>query len=129
MAHVDRVAARIGRDPGDLSMEERHFMHGANMLNAIIEEQAMGPVYRLEDVSTDPDALIACAAEATQGAANFSPAWAEAAIGGGALNARSQRVGVHDFSDAENALIAKIVRPAAWEAYARLGYATPDFVG
>jgi hypothetical protein len=55
--HVDQILARTGIAVGSGDYQARLFIHAANMLNAILDEGAVGKIYRSEDLTSNGDAL------------------------------------------------------------------------
>ena len=116
----------------DLSLpdEEYHtklFVHGVNMLNAIVEERAVGEIFRAEDITTAPEALRKLVNHVTGGAISPSLDWSRQAIGVRRSNSHAggRRV---VFSDWQTETLRKVVEPEAWNLYSQLGYQPPDFL-
>jgi hypothetical protein len=95
-------------------------VHAACMLNVILEERELGPVYRMEDVVSEPDALCSLLETVTAGAVEIDRSWAEAAVARPRLASHSRG---DDLSPAELDVLERIVKPEAWQAYRELGYA------
>jgi hypothetical protein len=112
-------AAGIERAPDDY--EAWLVVHGANMLNMILEEREIAPVVRMEDVVADPDALSSLVSALTGGAVAADRAWASRAVS-------RPRVFSHandrtELSAEEQDVLERMVKPATWQAYRELGYA------
>lgn len=128
LEYIDTIAAAAGCNPRLLTVEQRYFFHAVNMLNAILSEVSIAPIYRMEDLSADADHLTACATQLTNGAIEFSTPWAETAITLGKINEHISKTKVAGFDDFERAIIKAVVKREAWDAYENLGYRTPDFI-
>ena len=105
--------------------QDAMFVHAANMLNAIVEEQELGAVFRSEDITSSPDALADFINVLTNGKVCLDRDWLEQAV-------RQPRVSQHADDNSEWELdpwqfdaLRKVVWPEAWEAYEKLGYANP----
>ena len=128
--NVDYVQAFIDRGvrlPRD-NVDNRLFLHGVNMLNSIIQEEPVAPMWRSEDLTTNAVMLARFVEELTRGRVQVESAWAERAVHRPATNRHSgANVAAHRFEPWQMDAIKKIVEPRAWEIYERLGYKTPDF--
>jgi hypothetical protein len=107
----------------------RLFLHGANMLNNILLEEPLAPVWRSEDLTTNGMMLVRFIEELTRGHVQPELEWAERV----ARRAPSNRHRAHnakprEFEHWQIEAVKKIVEPRAWELYENLGYNTPDFV-
>jgi hypothetical protein len=103
------------------SYEELLFLHGANMLNAIVEEIAVGPFFRMEDITTDRQRLAALVEHLTGGAVVAPESWLDSAVKSSRTNSHVGSAS-HVFSDWQVEVLRKAVRPDAIELYCRLGY-------
>jgi hypothetical protein len=122
--YVEPLAKAAGFDPSKLTIEQMHFIHGANMLNAIIKEKSIGKIYRCEDVTSDPSYLVDILLELTGETVAFTPAWAAAAVASKKVNAHSaNQTGWNAF---EARIIRSVVKTEAWEEYYSLGYPEVD---
>jgi len=126
LSHVDEVAASNGIDPAKLSRVQRHFIHAVLCLNAITEEREIGRVFRMEDVTTDPDALSELVRLVTCGQVDPPSGWANRMIK--TKPAASHRLSSQRFGEWEKDIIRRCVTGEAWEAYRSLGYSPPNFV-
>lgn len=124
VSYIDPHLTAAGFDVAQLSYSQRLFAHGANLLNAILDEQELAPVYRAEDITASRTALLDFADYLTGETIERIPAWAESAIARGAVNARAKSA---EFSEWETHIIRAIVKPEAWQAYQALGYEVPPF--
>lgn len=111
------------------NIDNRLFLHGVNMLNNIIKEEPVAPIWRCEDITSNGAALARFVEELTQGYVQVEPGWAERAVCRPATNRHSDATTRNrDFDAWQIEAIRKIVKPQAWRIYERLGYKTPDFV-
>ncbi len=107
----------------------RLFLHGVNMLNSIIQEEPLAPVWRSEDITTNPGMLARFINELTRGHVEVEPEWAKRATRRPPTNRHRNQEGPQlTFQDWQIEAISKIVEPRAWQIYERLGYAMPDFI-
>lgn len=103
------------------SYDERLFVHGANMLNAIVEEVAVGPVFRMEHITTDRQSLAALVEHLTAGAVETPQHWLESAIGSNRTNPHAPSIS-DSLADWQKEVLRKVVGADAIEHYRRLGY-------
>jgi hypothetical protein len=127
LEYLDPLIRSLGLDDTAIPYRERLFIHGANLLNTIVEEAAIGPVYRMEDLTTRADALRGLVDHLTGGAVSTTEAWAAAAINLSAANVHANRPA--PFTDEQLEIVSRVVRPEAWELYRSLGYETPAAAG
>jgi outer membrane murein-binding lipoprotein Lpp len=111
-------------DDESIPYAERLFIHGANQLNAIIEEIGIGPVYRMEDLTTSVEALRALVDHLTGSVVKTSAEWARAAIDTSRANAHVTTAA--PFTERQLDIVRRVVRPDAWRFYRNLGYDAPD---
>jgi len=124
LKYVDPLIAAAGIDPHALTSAQRHFFHGANMLNAIIDERAVGPIFRMEDVTRDHERFLDLFRHLTADRVPFSADWGRAAISAGGVNRhRSSQI---EFGPFEQKIINSVVKPEAWDLYRELGYPAPE---
>jgi hypothetical protein len=105
--------------------EEELFVHGVNMLNAIVEEQDVGAIYRCEDLTSNAETLGRCIEEVTRGAIQPTRAWLQCAVQYGKINPHRTEMQPPPFTEWQLEIMHKIVTPQAWEYYGRLGYTLP----
>lgn len=108
-------------------LRPRMFVHAANMLNAILEEREVGPIFRAGDITSDPEALAQFITTLTAGTISLDRDWLCRAVGQPGIN-RHNEGGGSEWTAWEMDVLRKIVRPAAWDAYAELGYPRPSFL-
>ena len=104
---------------------EELFVHGVNMLNAIVEEQAVGTMYRCEDLTSQAETLGRCIEEVTQGVIRPTRAWLRGAVQQAKINPHRPGAPAPPFTPWQLEIIHKVVTPQAWEAYGHLGYHLP----
>jgi hypothetical protein len=129
--NVDYVQTFIDRGvclPQD-NLENRLFLHGVNMLNNIVQEEQVAPMWRSEDLTTNAPMLVRFVAELTRGRVEANPDWAQRAVSRPPSNRhRGPTAAAHEFADWQIEAINRIVNLHAWRIYERIGYRTPDFV-
>lgn len=129
--HVDYVQKFIEdgvRLPQD-NVVNRLFLHGANMLNNIVLEEAVAPLWRSEDLTSSAVALASFIEELTRGNVTVERDWVQRMVSRPPSNRHRQpNVDAAQFEPWQMEAIKKIVTPQAWRIYERLGYATPDFI-
>ncbi len=107
----------------------RLFLHGVNTLNNILQEKAVAPIWRSEELTSNASILTRFIEVLTRGHVQVDPERAQRAINRPPSNRHrdtSPRVGVLKRWQVD--AINKIVEPRAWRIYEKLGYKTPDFV-
>jgi hypothetical protein len=105
------------------------FLHGANMLNNILQEEEVAPIWRSEDLTGDASMLTRFIEELTRGHVQVEREWAQRAVSRPPSNRHhgtNQRV--RQLEPWQMDAINRIVEPRAWQIYEKLGYKTPDFV-
>jgi hypothetical protein len=100
--------------------EELLFLHAANMLNAIIDETSVGPIWRMEDLTTSPTELINAVHYLTSDSVAPPVDWANKWAGHRKLNQHAKAT--IDLSSWQRRVLASAVRPDAITAYRALGY-------
>jgi hypothetical protein len=122
LKYLDDLISRAGVILPSDNYGCRLFVHGANMLNAILEEEAVGKVYRAEDVTRRPEILGDLIAEITRGIVLPSATWLRAAIETPGINQHAGRSAGRSLADWQVDVIKRVVDPRAWEMYQELGY-------
>jgi hypothetical protein len=116
------------RIPED-NIDNRLVLHGINMLNSVLQEDPVAPIWRSEDLTSDSMKLTEFISDLTRGKLSVETEWAERAVRRPASNVhRKPHDAACQFEPWQKEAIKKIVDPAAWAIYERLGYKTPDFV-
>ena len=100
---------------------ERLFVHATNMLNAVVEEIEVGPIFRMEDVTNDAGKLRALLAHVTAETVEPPTGWAEAAVRSEPTN-RHNSEPPRPLVDWQLAVLKSVVRPKAVAIYRYLGY-------
>lgn len=125
--YIDAIVRRKDLSLPDEEYRTKLFVHGVNMLNAIVEERAVGEIFRAEDITTAPEALRKLVIHVTGGAISPSLDWSRQAIGARRSNSHARGRSVV-FSDWQTEILRKAVEPEAWNLYSQLGYKLPDFL-
>lgn len=126
LKYVDKLALSAGVRPKSLSVEQRHMLHGINMLNAIIEEQAVDArIFRMEDITSDAEALRNLVVEITGTKVDCDSAWLENVFHSMPSINQHQGPTSSDFDDWTTNMIGRIVKQEAWKIYETLGYPVP----
>lgn len=118
---IGAIAAE-GRDPAELSHRELLEVTAALHLDEIVEEIKLGPIFRSEDITKDPDALRSLVAAVAN--VDSDRAWAEAAVVRPAQN-QHQRHGSPIEARVRD-LIDRYVSADAVRHYRSLGYSVGD---
>ena len=105
--------------------EEELFVHGANMLNAIVDEQDVGSIYRCEDLTSHAETLGVFIEELTRGEVMPTREWLRLAVQRGKINKHHTDTKTPTFTDWQIEVMHKIVTPMAWDHYLQLGYKLP----
>jgi hypothetical protein len=96
------------------------FVHGANMLNNIIDEVTVAPVIRLEDISTKPRALMRLVRALTEGQVDPTEDWAHRAVTTEKTNRHAIRA--QRLTGWQRRVLEAVVEDRAIELYRELGY-------
>jgi len=122
IGYVDGLISRTGVTlPAD-NYRCRFFVHAANMLNAILEEQEVGRVYRCEDLTQRVEALGDFVEEITRGKVSPITGWLRSAIETPRVNTHGDPHRDSAIADWQVDIIRRVVDPRSWEIYAALGY-------
>ena len=100
--------------------QELFFLHAANLLNVIIDEASVGPIWRMEDLTSMPVELVNAVNYLTS--SNVSPPtdWAKKWTENRKLNQHAEAT--IDFSGWQRRVLSSVVLPEAIAAYRALGY-------
>jgi hypothetical protein len=128
LAYIDEVAARHLIDPATLSKEQRHFIHAVECLNVIVEEQKVGRIFRMEDVTDSPKAFAELVTVVTRGQVEVRRRWAAQMVKTKPANSHRSRYQHPRFQEWEEDIIRRCITQEAWQAYRELGYTQPSFV-
>lgn len=115
---LDPYLREIGLEPSQVRYADRQLVHSINALNNIIVEQTAGPVFRMEDITSDPEVLRDFIQ--TIALVSIELGWAQAAVLRGPTNMHAPTTLTMDNRTLE--LIAQLVKPEARRAYSALGY-------
>jgi hypothetical protein len=127
ISYVDSLVGERGIALPDFSYQSRLMVHAANMLNAITEEAAVRPIYRMEDLTSSPPEFGEFLGYLTQESVDPTPEWCQAATQMPPLNGhRSARADT--LAEWERDIVRRVVSDEAWAFYADLGYDIPDWV-
>ena len=126
--YLEPIFARTGIAVAPDDYQSRLFVHAANMLNAVLDEQAVGKIYRSEDLTSNSNVLGDFVEEITRGKVSPSLEWLESAIRTEKVNVHAGRRPRRELDDWQIDVIGKVVDPRAWEVYESLGYSRPEFV-
>lgn len=121
VSYLMPIVESLGLSIPDTDYSTMLFLHGANMLNAIVEEESIGPIYRSEDVTSDPEALMSLVNHLTGSAVEIDDAWVARAVGSGKVNEHTKGE-IAALAEWQKSALEKIVQPEAWAIYYRLGY-------
>jgi hypothetical protein len=122
--HLNPLIERCGFNPATLPYKERLFFHGANLLNSILAERAIAPVYRCEDLTSSSQALLDLVDHISGSSVPRLEGWAAQAVTRKPISVRAGATPPPLAGWQERALL-DVVKPETWEAYEALGYATP----
>jgi len=122
VTYLDNLFPQVIKRLPTGSYAERLFVHGVSLLNAIVEEVTIAPIVRMEDLTTNAQALTDLLGFLTGGTVTPPPEWAQAAVSSPRLNPHVRSKAV-EFSEWQLRVIADVFDPRAMEIYRRLGYA------
>jgi len=125
--YLDAVLSRTGIKIAREDYHSRLFVHAANMLNAILDERAVGTIYRSEDLTSNGEVLGQFIEEITRGRVSPGSEWLDSAIHTKKVNIHAGRHPLRELDDWQMDVIRRVVDPRAWELYEGLGYARPEF--
>jgi hypothetical protein len=100
--------------------QELLFLHAVNLLNAIVDEASVGPIWRMEDLTTAPLELINAVDYLTSSSVAPPVDWARKWTEHRKLNQHAEAA--IDFNGWQRRVIASAVLPQAIAAYRALGY-------
>ena len=122
LGYVDAIAVQCGRQPDTLTQDDRLKLHAFNMLNNIVDEQATGPVYRIEDLIRNRDSMASLLQHLTCGRLQSPSWWLDYVQQLPALNGHNDRSRGDDLSAADLNLLAQVVTKESKALYRELGY-------
>ena len=100
--------------------QELLFLHAANLLNAIVDERSVGPIWRMEDLTASPSELINAVGYLTSSSVVPPADWAKKWTEYRKLNQHAEAT--IDFTAWQRRVLTSAVRPEAIAAYRALGY-------
>jgi len=125
LEYVDGIIARTGVTLPPDDYGARFFVHAVNMLNAILEESAVGRIYCCEELAKNAETLGDFVEEITRGKVSPGSQWLHCVLQLPRVNGHAFQP--RRFSDWEADVIRRVVQPRAWELYQELGYPPVDF--
>ncbi len=133
ISHVDAIIEQRGvRLPNPSAYTDRFVVHAARMLDTIVDDSAVGRIYRAEDITSSSSELGELVAELTRERVAPDQHWLQAAVSRKpeATHAHSSwgDASAGELLDWQVDVIRRVVSPKAWEAYAELGYQKPAFL-
>jgi len=121
---IDRLNLPVAKDDFDRKLS----VHGINMLNAIVEEVAVGPVFKSEELTSDSQALERLIHAIAGQDTVVDAQWCQRIVASPPRNSHRRHetdiLSEPWFRD----LISRVVRPEAWELYHKYGYEPPAFL-
>jgi hypothetical protein len=120
LRYLDEICRDSGIVSENISYTQRLFIHGVNMLNAILDEIGIAKIYRCEDLTCTPGKLREFVIDITNNKVSVTDQWVEQAISGRRINAHVVS-SVCEFDDWQRQVIQAVVKPEAWGAYRSLG--------
>ena len=122
--HVQNFSSALGYDASKLSIAQKRRLHAVNMLNAIIDEVRVGPVFKIEEIGSSPEAFARMLEWISGGTVVASASWLNQVIRLRRVNSHSSRS--NETITAEDLhLLKALVKPEAWRLYESLGYEAP----
>src|SRR2546423_15679741 len=75
--YIDELIARKDVSLPDGDYETKLFVHGVNLFNAIVEERELAPIFRSEELTSDPGVFADFARLLTGGHVSIRAPWVE----------------------------------------------------
>ena len=122
LSYLDPLAERLEMSPASLSQGDRLRLHAFNMLNSITEEQAVGPIFRIEDLVSQQDTMDALLAHLSSGRLPSPGWWLDYVQQLPVLNAHRAGDRSNGLSPADLHLLSRVVTAESKELYHQLGY-------
>jgi hypothetical protein len=120
-SYLDALYPEVLRNLPTRSYHENLFVHGVNMLNAVVEEANIAPIFRMEDIVQRPDSLKALVTHLTAGTVIPPDDWAEASVNVGATN-QHRRTERMPWTRWQQSVLRSVVKPETVTIYRDLGY-------
>jgi hypothetical protein len=120
--HLHEPARAAGLDIADDDTDAWFAVGAANLLNMVTAEDPGCPIYRSEDLVSDPATLVRFVRHLSGGRVHPTAEWARTEVRREPVHSHA-RAG-DELTARDHEIIQRIVRPEAWAAYRRLGYDT-----
>lgn len=127
LTYIDSVIDQYQLDLPDTSNATKLFVVGVNVLNSVIDEQDVGPFYRMEDVTTRQASLRDLVRHISGGRVDPGWRWTRKTVALARVNPH-QREALPELEGWRRDVVARVVRPEAWDIYKKIGYEPPAFV-
>ncbi len=122
LSYLAPLIRETGYDPEAFDYRKKLTFHGANMLNTILEERHIAPIFRSEDLTSTPESLLSLVDHISSGTVPRRADWAARTVRSNPENRRAKR---NEISAFEEDVIRKVVKDEAWAIYEELGYGCP----
>lgn len=119
--YIDSVIEETGLTLPDDEPSTKLFVHAVNMLNSIVDEQPVGPIYKMEDVTRDAAVFRELVRCLSGGRIEPDSEWIATTLSLGRVNEHRRRK-EPDLTDWQVRVVRRLVWPRAWEIYEELGY-------
>ncbi len=106
--------------------ENKLFIHGVNMLNAIKDEVNVGEVFKSEDLTSDTSSLKSLIDEISRGKLSTDDDLLHKMIQTEPINPHKKNE--IEFSEWQISVIKNVVDEESWDLYSKFGYKKPDFI-
>jgi hypothetical protein len=126
---IDYVAAYsdlLGADVAAFSYDRKLRLHAINMLNAVVDEVKVGPVFRIEDLGRSAAIFTEFLAGVSAGTVLPYPGWLDGVFALPRSNSHVRRQPITLTDDDRHAL-RRLVREESWALYEKFGYTRPTF--
>lgn len=122
LGYVEALAVQLGQNPAAMTQEDRLKLHAFNMLNTIVEEKLVGPIYRIEDLVGKRDSMASLLDHLTHGRLQSPGWWLDHVQNLPALNGHKEPGQRPEFLPEELRILSQVVTPEAKALYRDLGY-------
>lgn len=127
LSHIDEIIARFNLPRRNYTEYEKFFIHACNALNRIIDESKIGKIFRCEDLTSSPQAMLELVEHISNGKVSADSEWAEKIVKMPPIASKRKNTEII-FDDWHFDILSRVVKKEAWEAYSKLGYKIPDFI-